>query len=541
MRIQIAEHIKSAVIDAWLMGKTRDNIASEFNISTGSVSKIIELWQNRIGFFNANNLRKLGLALKKAGMSPVQCVDGLRIANIIKQLGIDEDHLFDFLTKVYIKSKEQKLLPADIVRLVQVINNHLGINSLEEIPKNINQRRKEKVKLDAEIYYKKLEIQKLDHEKERKRKEIQDLEDDLDSSRKEMQDEKKDFLLFKNVKEDLKKHGIDIHILNPLIDVIKIFGDMHFRPLTILSEFSDINTYRNLVENKERIIKELGSQIQDLKIISDNYEKKISSNEAMVLSINQLENLGLNVSNIKFLEKTFSNISKKFCLTKEEIKLRFFRYINRFDNLLTLEQDIFKKTDELSILNSEIVSGRKAIEAQPVIFSILQYLINDGLNEHDILMVFKIFKTDLSNNMPYGDRTYLERLSKDLNRYPTIRATLEGLNNKILIKNSYIDKLIVLGSNLESFLLSLFITTLYFYFTILFNAKQIQIQKNLKILLILNFDYLPLLCIVIKERKKYVRSKFIHNRTKEQQKQQKIEGERKNCKKRQKIKKINKE
>ena len=109
MRIQIAEHIKSAVIDAWLMGKTRDNIASEFNISTGSVSKIIELWQNRIGFFNANNLRKLGLALKKAGMSPVQCVDGLRITNIIKQLGIDEDHLFDFLTKVYIGSKEQKL------------------------------------------------------------------------------------------------------------------------------------------------------------------------------------------------------------------------------------------------------------------------------------------------------------------------------------------------------------------------------------------------------------------------------------------------
>lgn len=65
MGINIPEHIKSAVIDAWMMGKARDKIASEFNISTGSVSNIIEKWQNRIGVFDANNLRELGLALKR--------------------------------------------------------------------------------------------------------------------------------------------------------------------------------------------------------------------------------------------------------------------------------------------------------------------------------------------------------------------------------------------------------------------------------------------------------------------------------------------
>ena len=252
MRIQVAEHLKSSVIDAWISGKTRYNIASEFNISTGFVSNIIEQWQKGIGVFDANNLRKLGLALKKEGISPVQCVDGLRIINITNKLGIDNDHPFDFLNKLYNESKEQKLLPGDIERLVQVINDYPEINSIYEIPKNLNKRQQERIKLDADIYYKKLEIQKLDHGKERKRKEIQDLGDDLESSRKDMQDEKKDFLLFKNVKDELKKHGIDIYILEPLIDVIKIFVDMHFRPLTILSEFSDINAYRELVENKDR-------------------------------------------------------------------------------------------------------------------------------------------------------------------------------------------------------------------------------------------------------------------------------------------------
>ena len=351
---------------------------------------------------------------------------------------------------------------------------------------------------------------------------------------KRHKNEKKDFLLFKNVKDELKKHSIDIHTLEPLINVIKIFDYMHFRPLTILSEFSDINAYRSWLENKDREIKQRESHIQDLKAISDNYEMKITSKEVIIQCLKQLENLGFNASDIKYLYLIFLKISKKYGLNKKEIKIRFFRCMNYyFNDLLPLLKDILEKTNKISILNNEISSQRKIIEeSQPIVFSLLQNLLNEGLNEHDILMAFKkssrlicviicLMATELILNV----------CQKILNRYPTVRDTLEGLNNKILIKKSYIDKLVVLGLNLESFLLSLVITTIYFYSTIFLNAKQVQIQKNLKILLILNFNYLPLLCIVIKEHKKYGRSKFIHNRTKEQQEQEKIERERKNCKK----------
>ena len=213
----------------------------------------------------------------------------------------------------------------------------------------------------------------------------------------------------------------------------------------------------------------------------------------MVLSIKQLENLGFNTSDINTLERKFLDISERFSLKKEEIKIRFFRYMDRLYTLLTLEQDIFKKTDELSILNSEISSGRKVIESQPVIFSILQNLVNAGLNERNILLSLKIFKTDLCNNMPYGDRTYLERLSTDLDKYKTVNDTLKVLNAKILLEKSHIERLVLDKSNLEVFLFSLIINS-YFY-SILLNV-QIAIQKELRILLFYNFNYLPLLCIV---------------------------------------------
>jgi len=237
----------------------------------GTVSNVIEEWQNNIWAYDANNLRKLGLALKKAKISSIQCVNGSRIINIINKLGIDEEFLFDFLIKLYNKIKEQKSDPANIVRLVKVINAYPEINSLNEIPKIIDKRRQEKIKLDADIFYRKHEIEKVDNEIERKKKEIQVLQDDLESSRREIHDEKKDFLLFQNVKEELKKHDISIHSLVSLINVIKIFDEMHYRPLTILCEFSDITAYRKLVENKDKQIKQRVSHIQDLKAISDNY------------------------------------------------------------------------------------------------------------------------------------------------------------------------------------------------------------------------------------------------------------------------------
>jgi hypothetical protein len=511
MRIPIPEHVKSAVIDAWLRGKTRDKIASEYNISTGSVSNIIEQWQNMIGVYDANNLRELGLGLKKAKITPIQCADGLRITKIINKLGIDEAHLFDFLEKLYNKSKEQKSEPANIVRVVKVINAYPEINSLNDIPQHINKRRQEQIKLDAEIYYKKHEIEKLDQGMDRKKKEIQDLKDDFDSIRKEMQDEKKDFLLFKDAKDELKKNGLDIQILEPLTHVIKILQEMNFRPLTILSEFSDINQYRELVANKERKIKELESHTQELKTINDNYETKIKSNETMVLSIKQLENLGFNASDIKNLEITFLEISKKYGLTKKEIKILFLRYMDRLYSLLPLEQDILEKTDKLSILDSEISSRQKVIEeSQPIVFSILQNLVKSGLNENNILLAFKIFKTDLCNNMPFDMITYLERLSKDLDKYPTVRDTLAGLNNKILLKKSYIGKLGLVRSNLEAFLFSLLLT-IYFY-SILLNVQQVQIQKNLikriPLVCVLNYYLSSLFFIGINRPKKTVKSRF---------------------------------
>jgi len=156
------------------MGKSRETITSEFHISTGTVSKIKEQLSIMIGSYDAVNLRELALGLKKSGASPVQCLDDLRILNLINQLDIDEDRLSDFLNKLYIGCIDQGVQPYEVASIVKVINAFPEINSIKEISKYISERSLEKIKLDKEIDLLKREIRNLNREKQSKRNEIQD-------------------------------------------------------------------------------------------------------------------------------------------------------------------------------------------------------------------------------------------------------------------------------------------------------------------------------------------------------------------------------
>ena len=317
-------------------------------------------------------------------------------------------------------------------------------------------------------------------------------------------------MIFKDLKDELKKHDIPIHILEPLIDIIRIFQEKHFKPIEILNEFSSIVDYKNLVNDKERTINELTIHIEDLKFINQNYESIIASNETMVRSLRNLENLGFNAIDINKLDIAFSTFSNKLGLNKEEIKIRFFRYVDRLPDLTSLEQDISKKTDDISSLNAEISYGRmKIMESQPVVFSILQKLVNGGLDEHNILLAFNIFKKDMCSTIPSSTITYFESLSKDMDKYKTVIDIIADLNTKILLKKSYIDKLKVVKLKLANFLFSLY-TIIYYYFSILLNL-QIQIQKQLRIILLYDFKFL-ILFYNLQKPKMLNRSKYKINK-----------------------------
>jgi hypothetical protein len=83
--------IKSLVIQGYLNGKSRDQIAKETKISTGNVSNTIKEWKMGISIPGIDELRVFAITLKKSGISPGQCARGYRIIKLMKNLGVVDD------------------------------------------------------------------------------------------------------------------------------------------------------------------------------------------------------------------------------------------------------------------------------------------------------------------------------------------------------------------------------------------------------------------------------------------------------------------
>ena len=65
MTQKISNYWERNVINGWLLGKSREKIAAESSVSTGSVSNIINKFKDNLGHCDAETVRELALQIIK--------------------------------------------------------------------------------------------------------------------------------------------------------------------------------------------------------------------------------------------------------------------------------------------------------------------------------------------------------------------------------------------------------------------------------------------------------------------------------------------
>lgn len=108
----IPSYTESCIIQYWLQGKIRDEIAQAFETSQGTVSNIIAKFRNKLGLHDADALREFGRELRRQNMTADNCAIGLRVHNIMEKLKISEAKKFEeFLTTIYAFSQKKGISP----------------------------------------------------------------------------------------------------------------------------------------------------------------------------------------------------------------------------------------------------------------------------------------------------------------------------------------------------------------------------------------------------------------------------------------------
>jgi hypothetical protein len=115
---------ESQVIQDYLNGKSREQNARENNVSTGTISNIIENWTKEIGLPDIKEVRSFAVLVKKSGVSIKQCAQGFRMAQSMKNYGINveddsHDEFGSFVNEVYQNCKDLAIPPSIVTSWIK--------------------------------------------------------------------------------------------------------------------------------------------------------------------------------------------------------------------------------------------------------------------------------------------------------------------------------------------------------------------------------------------------------------------------------------
>jgi hypothetical protein len=377
MPVHISSDIRIGVIRHWLMGYSRDDIASKFLISTGAVTNIVNEWRNNIGSYIADDLRELSLSLKKAQLSPIECATSLRIERMMQKFGIKEEQFEYFMSEIYNKCQVLEIAPEQIGEYLTETVNMSEIVFPSQIPNYINTKREEIKELGNQIKNKQETISELN-------KEMSSLEEKQESLVNKNNITIDAINWYKDIRKDFAKMEIPFDDLPLFVDCLRRIRNQGYDVNKLVTYSIELISFSKFMENQEEIKYQKINEIEQLKNIKKELEDQIGFIQ-LKLSINkELKDIGMGFKELKTIFNTIIEISKINNISPKEAIENFFNDLNEYDDIVSFKKKLENLRKESFILNLQITNNRILLMAQQHIGDILQNLLRKGLSEKDI-------------------------------------------------------------------------------------------------------------------------------------------------------------
>jgi hypothetical protein len=413
MPVKIAEPVKSSVIQRWLQGKTRDDIARENGLSSGAVSTIVSEWRLKLGLASADELRELGTAMNKAGISAAQCALGFRAAMIMTDLGVKEENFDSFILDIYNRCKSLSLSPKDIAAHLKDLLEFSKTIPLSQIPEYINLKKEEKKKLEEEI-------EKSEENKKCLEAESSKIESLIDEEIRSHKMTTQKLRWISHLKLELAKHNIPLNDLEQFVKVINGINNYGYNINKVINEFSDLNRLTAEKNALELAVQNLENTVNKLKQEKSSIEQALYFHNQTLSVYNMLDRMQFGLKELKQLRSTIIEIGIANNMSSDQAIQKFYMDLEHdYDNKLGFESKLEKLRLEIADLSRDQTRLRSETLAQPLAGPMLVRLIQRGITEQDIVDITHFFE----RNKAIGIEG--QKLSIELDRYGSIRSAIE--------------------------------------------------------------------------------------------------------------------
>src|ERR1051325_4523971 len=414
MPARLPDNIKSLVIQQWLKGKPRNDIAADNGLSDGAVTNIVNEWKHNLGFSLAADLRELAVTMKRIGVTASQCALGSRVAMIMLNMGIKEDDFESYILDIYNRCKNLGLPPENIASNLKDLLELSTTDAIpfSQIPNRIKQKADEEEKLEKDV--KKLKAQK----------EILNLQKSYSESVRDqaLHDERMtaaELKWYSDLRAKLRKYGIPVDDIPKFAKAVNGLRQYGYDVVKIISEFSDHESHVRRRQMLEHRVKMLKGELNYLSQQCSFAQNTLNSHIPTISGLKELETMGFGVKELKLLWHTINEIAVANNIPLNEAQQKFFKDVEeQYDNKLGFESKVQNLQLEINKLSEQNIR-------LPLVGPLLARLVQSGVNEQDIINVAYIFNTDIGSISSTID---IQLLIADLHKYPTIKSVIPQLS-----------------------------------------------------------------------------------------------------------------
>jgi hypothetical protein len=401
---KIPREVRASVIRDWLSGKPRDTIAHDNMVSAGAVTYIINEFRNHLAVSDADALRELGIMFSKLGITAPQCATGFRLASILKDLGVDEDNFGNFVSQIYNQCKDIGLQPECIAYNTKQILDLSGSVSLSQIPDYIQEKTKEKRKLEEDI--EKLKTKELDA-----RTELMLALDEKQATLAELEQ-------FSPLKVELDKLGISVEDIPRTINIIRGVQKSGYDVDTIKQVFSAWEASCAIHAQLEKSIEDLTDKQRNLQEECDRLEEQTSIHRQKESFLTQLKNMGVGLKELKLLFYTIKEIAAENKIPEDLAVRNFFSDVEKnYDSKLGYDSTLEQRRSQIEEMDKKLITRRNMY----CLIYLLDLLFT-GLDEKQILNLAWALQANAR------DLVWLEA---DLNKYGNLKKAIESLGQEL--------------------------------------------------------------------------------------------------------------
>jgi hypothetical protein len=421
----ISSQVEELIIQNYLSGHSRDEIAEETGVALGSVSNKVNEWKKRLAAPDIEELRRFAVNMKKSGITMKQCAKGLRFLQLLKGLEIiienddidsDLDSLSFFTNDIYTKCKERGISPTVVTTwitdLMDFSTENYGYvyenakNGIKMSSKENQTGRKEPLTcvsvISDFIEKKKKEIGDLSKNEKKISEEINQYElqkGELVEKIGALEQESQSIIVYRDTfrKLDnilLEECGIDLK--KDLGSFTRLFSDFKengYDVTTIVKEYNKAIKLEWEIKQAEAQIQAKQKQLTGLHNNIGFYQSVLDNNRKNWDIYQQLEVMKFGLKELKQLWLTVTEIGTSRDKSRGDAVSIFIKDVedNYYDKL-QFEDRVKEKRTELAMLHEQINMSRQNLYMQPFIGPLLLSLYKKGITEQEITYMNQLFQ-----------------------------------------------------------------------------------------------------------------------------------------------------